>query len=317
MEGREPGEWEYGWQFHASDPLEQHEHFALLGDLEDSAVDRPAAGPARLRSCAGRGASVWLTVCPTSTLLCLDCPLMLGALRLRLGLLVPQSNSGRCEGCGSVLDDLGYHRLTCTRTARLHARNFSLVQAWRQVFVEAGGRVPRYNVERLLRNCNVRVTERFQRRLDLVVAGTGVARGLPLLCDVTCVSPVTGRGTARSGALSTDGSVVAAAQRHCHVVDYPEVAGSRSGRLFCLGVEVFGRWCEDTLFVVRNAARDCSRGLPRRVRLSTHTRLLRRWWGLLGLAVQRVVGESLLRDFGADLLSYLEERAPRVADLPY
>ena len=240
---------------------------------------------------------------------------MLCALRLRLGLPVTQSGNW-CEGCRARLDDFGYHRLTCTRTAGLHARHFELVQVCWQVLVEAGGRIPRRNVERLLRDCNVRVSQRFQRRLDLVVPGTGVARGLPLLCDVTCVSPVTGRGAARSGAAGNDGAVVSAAQRHCHEVDYPEVRGSHSGRLFCLGVEVFGRWSEDSLFVVRNAARECCRGLPWRVRLSTHTRLLRRWWGLLGLSVQRVVAQSVLRDSGADLPVSLAERPPGVADLP-
>ena len=245
FDGREPGEWSHGWQFYSSEPLEQHEHFALLSDLDSAAAVRPPAGPARLRSCSGRGASVWLTVCPTSPLLTLECPLMLGALRLRLGLPVSQAGVS-CEGCRAVLDDLGYHRLTCTRTARLHTRHFELVQVWRQVLVEAGGRIPRRNVERLLRECNIRILDRFQRRLDLVVAGTGVARGLPLLCDVTCVSPVTGRGTARSGAAGYDGAVVSAAQRHCHEVDYPEVGPSRNGRLFSLVVEVFRRWSEDS-----------------------------------------------------------------------
>ena len=57
-------------------------------------------------------------------------------------------------------------------------------------------------------------------------------------------------------------------------------------------------------------------GLPARVRLGTQTRLLRRWWGLLGLAVQRVVARSVLRGTGADLTEGLVERVPGVADLP-
>ena len=142
------------------------------------------------------------------------------------------------------------------------------------------------------------------------------ASGLLLLYDVTCVAPVYGNGLAQSGASAIDDAVVAAAQRHCHEVDYPEVRDSRAGRLACLGVEVFGRWCADSLWVVRNLAQNCTRGLPRRVRLSTHGRLLRRWWGLLGLGVQRVVATSLLRDTGFDLPTSVMEPVPGVADLP-
>ena len=133
---------------------------------------------------------------PTSEALRLSNTELLIALRLRLGLQVPQDGA-RCEACGANLDPLGYHRLTCTRTARLHVRHRGLMQAWRQVFVEAGGSVPRRQVERLLQDCNVRLATGHQRRLDLVVTNVGVARGLPLLCDVTCVAPVTGAGTAR------------------------------------------------------------------------------------------------------------------------
>ena len=35
----------------------------------------------------------------------------------------------------------------------------------------------------------------------VVVPGTCIARGLPLMCDTTCVSLVTVRGAARRGAL--------------------------------------------------------------------------------------------------------------------
>ena len=191
-----------------------------------------------------------------------------------------------------------------------------LLNAWRQVLVEAGGAIPRRNVERLLRDCNVQVSTEPQRRLDLVVNNLGVARGLPLLCDVTCVAPVTGAGQARAGSLTRDGGAVEAAARRCHTTDYPEVARSGTARLYSLGVETYGRWGRDSLNLVRSAARECVAGLPRRVRLGTQTRLLRRWWGLLGLAVQRAVAQTVLRSGGADLVEGVGERPPRVADLP-
>eukprot|EP00959_Pyramimonas_sp_CCMP1952_P109048 2280553-Pyramimonas_sp.AAC.1 len=51
------------------------------------------------------------------------------------------------------------------------------------------------------------------RRLDLVVTGTNVARGLPLFCDVTVMTPLSRNGTARSGTSNRGGSLLDRAQR--------------------------------------------------------------------------------------------------------
>ena len=107
-----------------------------------------------------------------------------------------------------------------------------------------------------------------------------------------------------------------AAARQCHNVDYPEVATSNAARLYCLGVEVFGRWGREALQLVKAAARERATGLPPRVRLSTQSRLLRRWWGLLGLAVQRAVAQTVLRGSSADLANTLVEGIPGIAELP-
>ena len=116
--------------------------------------------------------------------------------------------------------------------------------------------------------------------------------------------------------MTVDGGAVQQAAHRCHTTDYPEVAHSQAARLLCLGVEVFGRWGQEPLNTVRAAAQECVTGLPARVQLGTQTRLLRRWWGLLGLAVQRVVTRTVLRGTGADLAEGLVERVPGVAELP-
>ena len=84
-----------------------------------------------------------------------------------------------------------------------------------------------------------------------MVAGLGVARGLPLLCDITCVSSATGNGEARGGCLTVDKGAVQAATRHCHRVDYREVDRSSAARLVCLGAEVYDRWGSEALWTVR------------------------------------------------------------------
>jgi len=205
--------------------------------------------------------------------------------------------------------------VTCRVTGRNHARHRGIVQAWRQVLIEAGGHVPRRNVERMLRDTGVPVPPDDTRRLDLVVAGLGVFGGLPLLCDVFCVSPVTGAGAARPGCLTIDGGAVRQASRRCHEEDYPEVDVSGAARLFALGVEVFGRWSPDALTALRGLVANRCAGMSARTRRGVSLRLLRRWWGLLGLAVQREVAWAISRGAEADLAAAPLEPPPRLAEL--
>ena len=213
------------------------------------------------------------------------------------------------------MDAHGHHRVSCTRTARLHARHRTLVTAWRQVFQEAGGQVPTRNVERLLRDTHVPVPPHDNRRLDLIVPGLAVHRGLPLLCDATCVTPISGAGFARSGATTGDGATVERCRRQ-NLEDYREVVETGLGKLLCLGAEVFGRWGADSVELVGALARERARGLPERIRKSTAAGFSRRWWGLLSTAVQRGVASCILRHAGGDIGEAALEHPPGVADLP-
>ena len=310
----DPGEFKHGWQRHASKALEQFEHAALLHALRGTTPRGPLPGRARLRSCSGPHSGEWLKAMPTSPALHFTNAEMLCALRRRLGLAVGAEGAW-CEGRGRALDAHGHHRAACTRTGRNHARHRSLIAAWRQVFHEAGGHVPQRNVERMLRHTHVPVPPGDNRRLDLVVPGLAVERGLPLFCDVTCVSPLTGSGLARSGATMRDGAIVTDAHR-TNRATYPEVEQSGLGRLLCLGVETFGRWGEDVLKILPTMAREKCRGLPGRIRQRAQIAQARRWWGLLSVAAQRSVARSLLREEGSDLAEAPLERPPLFADLP-
>ena len=70
--------------------LEKEAQEQLLQDLALPGTRRNAAAPgkARLHSCCGRFASVWLTVCPTSSLLSLENSEFLVAMRRRLGIAI-------------------------------------------------------------------------------------------------------------------------------------------------------------------------------------------------------------------------------------
>ena len=71
----------------------------------------------------------------------------------------------------------------------------------------------------------------------------------------------------------------------------------------------------DSLEVVRRAARAHCAGLSQRVRQGTHLRLLRRWFGLLGVATQRAVAHSVLYTSVTEPVDTLERVVP-VGDLP-
>ena len=79
------------------------EHTCLPGDAD------------RLRSLGGKGAGAWLTAIPESTNFTFQQYEYCLARLLRLGLQSPAvSWIKKCE-CGAVLDDKGYHLLTCKK----------------------------------------------------------------------------------------------------------------------------------------------------------------------------------------------------------
>ena len=120
-----------------------------------------------------------MTVCPTTSHLRIADSELLCAVRRRLGLAVLFQGP----------DPHGFRRLADNTGARLHARHTVMIAAWRQVFHEAGGQVPDRNVERMMVWTHSPVPPGDQQRLDLVVPGLNVNRGLPLFCDVTILSP--------------------------------------------------------------------------------------------------------------------------------
>ena len=147
----------------------------------------------------------------------------------------------------------------------MNAKHTALLVAWRQVFFESGGQVPDRNIERMLRRTNITVAPTDQRRLDIVVSGLNVARGLPLFCDVTVLTPLTTSGAARPGTSNRGGALLERAYRE-NESTYPEVRRSGLGMLYCLGAEVFGRWGAQAIELVPALARERVRGVHPRIR---------------------------------------------------
>ena len=76
------------------------------------------------------------------------------------------------------------------------------------------------------------------------------------------------------------------------------------GVLLCLGCEVFGRWGPQCIKLVPELARERSRGYHIRIRRGIALSLQHRWWGILGVALQKAVRDVVLNaDAGADLMA--------------
>ena len=138
--------------------------------------------------------------------------------------------------------------------------------------------------------------------MDIVTSGiAGVFRGKPLFIDATCISPINGRGQAKSRADKYDGKCFERKDNETKDTDYPDVEASQTAQLLSLSVEVFGRWGPQSLQLVCQLAKyKVAAHLPvlrKRVALS----LSRRWWSILNDGLQKNLAVSLLQGSGEDL----------------
>ena len=81
-----------------------------------------------------------------------------------------------------------------------------------------------------------------------------MSRGKPLFIDATCVSPLRGNDTPTARAASVDGAKLIKVDARTKYTDYPDVEQSSAAALLSLSVEVFGRWGEDSIKLVKQLA---------------------------------------------------------------
>ena len=288
--------------------LDKYSFDLLLTRFGLPSTRRNASSPnkARLYSVRGAYAASWRTSCPFSAALDMPDDLFRCCVKHRLGLAV------LFDG----VDSHGHHNLASGDGGRTNARHTGLVHIWRQIFIEAGGQVPDRNVERLLRNSHIPVPPDDLRRLDLIVPGLNVHRGLPLFCDVTILSPITRKGHARSGTSNRGGALFTRAERDNRAT-YHEVLDTGLGALFCLACETYGRFNSSCTDLIEMLAREKTRGLHPRVRKELMQGSIRRWFSLLTMSLQRAVAIAITRGAGADLPTTLLEPVPLLSDLQY
>ena len=103
--------------------------------------------------------------------------------------------------------------------------------------------------------------------------------------------------------------------RHDNDSIYREVWQSGLGALYCLGAETYGRWGQQAIKLVPELCREATRGLHVRVRRGTALLLQRRWFGILGIGLQRGISHIIANNEGADLIRTQLEPAAFFADL--
>ena len=155
--------------------------------------------------------------------------------------------------------------------------------------------------------------------MDIVAApgalAVGARRGVPLFGDVTVVSVHTRAGNPRATAAAHDGAAlqhaVATKRRR-----YADVHASPQACLLVLGCEVYGRWSDDAVKVVREMAALKAQQAPHRLRHCARHAWSNRWWALVGVGVHRAIAEALLRHAGFDLQDNAPlQPPPALADL--
>ena len=124
---------------------------------------------------------------------------------------------------------------------------------------EAGARVTTYT---RLADLNVQHVQHIDdRRIEVIANGLPLWGGAQLAVDTTLVSPLTRAAEPRRRA----GCFAAAAlhdARKAKERTYPELLRNSRCRLVVLGIEVGGRWSEETAAFITNLARAKTRDTP-------------------------------------------------------
>ena len=97
--------------------------------------DPTARDAARLRSKTGKGPWAWLNAIPTSKVFALNSCNFCSASFLRLGLPIAFSSWKTSCNCGALIDDSGYHLLTCKTGGGPIWSHESISSVWSNFFV--------------------------------------------------------------------------------------------------------------------------------------------------------------------------------------
>ena len=300
-ERAEPGEWQHGWQYHASASSELHFRETLV--LAQSCP----ADQAHLRSHSGPASCAVLHGAPTGPefKLAPDLFRTLVLERMRLPLQVSEAH---CE-CGSPLDVQGRHRAVCPRSGRLKSRAQAPERTLARVCREAGATV-RFNA--MLRDMNIAVAATDHRAIEVLASGLPLHHGVQLAVDITIRCAHTAESRACPNAATTNGAVLQAARAQ-KATKYAELLHGDRCRLVVVGVETGGRWSDEAMQFIAELAACKAREAPPVMRFSTFLAWQRRWTRMIATSCGRAVAHSLVSSKGSTPGS--DGPTPDLADL--
>ena len=298
----EPGEWQHGWQYHASSASEHNFRETMV--LSSACP----SDQAHLRSHSGPGSSGILLGAPTgpefSVLPEHFRTLVLERLRLPLDVV-----EARCE-CGTALDTFGRHRAACPHSGRLKRRAVAPERTLARICREAGATV-RCNAR--LRDMNVAVSSTDDRAIEVLASGLPYHHGAQLAVDITLRSVLTRCGNACNQADRVDGVVLARARLEKER-KYAELLHGDRCHLVVVGIETGGRWSPEALHFVDTLAATRAREAPPTLRRSAYLAWVRRWPRMLAVSCGRSFAHSLISPPAVDLQG-TDGPLPDLADL--
>ena len=221
----------------------------------------------------------------------------------------PQQCNGR--SCRQPLDELGDHWTSCPRSGRLRRRAGPLERTWARVFREAGARVGE-NV--FLRDTNLPdIRADDGRRLEVVATGLPLARGVPLGCDCTMVSPLHANGSPWAGADTRGGTAIERGERD-KARTYHELVNSDRLLLITLACEVGGRWSDTCRNTIRQLAAAKARAAPQHLRRSAQLAWSSRLWAMPSASGQSALAAAILDD-AVSVLDGHDGQEPALTDV--
>ena len=133
------------------------------------------------------------------------------------------------------------------------------------------------------------------RKVEIMATGQPLYQGMPLVCDVSLVSPIKSNGIARPRAAHESGIALANIE-DVKATPYPELMSSTQCKFLILAGEVGGRWSATTCRFIRDLAASKNHDAAPCLRKSAAFAWENRWWSMISVATQNALAATLVDD---------------------
>ena len=188
---------------------------------------------------------------------------------------------------------MGDRAASCPASGRIKLRSTPIERMWARVLREAKARV-RDNV--LLRDtAEPGIDPADGRKVEIVATGLPMARGLPVVVDVTMVSPLHADGSAWAEAAYKPGISFKRARKSKEKT-YPELARSTVLHLVVAAMETGGRLSHEAVELLDAAAVARAKDEPRPLRRQAARAWKARWSAMISIAGQDTLAATLVSE---------------------